>query len=193
MKNILVLSSFLMLSLALIGCEKNQNQDQDSIVESSIIEESQNQKEVIEDCGISLSMKETERIFEANYEDDKALQCIGSKILNDCEKGSVKIETYNMGIIEYSVVGKEENSCVLKVQYGEADQIGSEIQKSYANRWAQCQLQTEELIKQQPSAAEAGFLSYMKIGLQILDKDPSKFKCTGTLLEKQKGVRRLPQ
>jgi len=137
------------------------------------------------DCGTSYSLASGNPLNEINFEKDEALVCLGKKIINDCEEGTAVLETSDTGKISYEIKGTEGENCILKLEYGDADQIPLEEQKQHANKYLECPVNLKELLEKsgEDASNKPGTLSgglYMLMGFSVLDPNT---KCYGTLLE----------
>lgn len=81
------------------------------------------------DCGISKSFTGDEAFNEIDYEKDPAMVCIGKNLLDSCKKSYAILETRDMGKLRYEILGALEQDCAARLEYGEANQIGDEIQE----------------------------------------------------------------
>jgi len=107
-------------------------------------------KTEIEDCGISESFLNIS-LDQINPEEDKALVCLGKKMLAGCEKAKAVLKTFNAGEINFILEGPvEEGVCSIRSEYGDEEQIPLPEQKQYAGTYIRCPVNIELIKSQAP-------------------------------------------
>ena len=76
------------------------------------------------ECGVSKSMTSNESINKIDFERDNALVCMGESLWSDCKSAKVLLDTKDKGKIHYEI--KNNNGCIIRLEYGDADHILSE-------------------------------------------------------------------
>ena len=135
------------------------------------------------DCGISESLSKDIPINQIDYETDNALVCLANSLLNDCTQSKAILDTFNAGKINFEI--REDNGCIVKMEYGDTSQIPNVEQKQYANKYIECPLDIDELKSgstENPTEKPGTFAFgvYFSIGIQSMNPNT---KCTGTVLE----------
>ncbi|MFA6410046.1 MAG: hypothetical protein WCW26_00510 [Candidatus Buchananbacteria bacterium] len=141
-------------------------------------------------CGTSRALAESLDLSNLNVTGDKALTCMGNKILKNCEKGTMTLVAANTGSMTYSITGQQGGNCLIKTQYGDADQIPLEEQKVYANNWVQCPVSVAEITAQSKDPAVIALAAYFN-PMPSYHCDSQKNctetwpeGCTGTMIKK---------
>ena len=140
----------------------------------------------VADCGTSTIFKKTLDINNASLTGDKALACMGNKIIGGCAKGNMILVMVSSGSLEYSIVGKQDNNCLIKIQYGSAEQIPVAEQKKYAGSWLQCPVSVQEITSQSKDLATIGLSAYFNAAMpKSFGSNGVKYKdgCEGTFLD----------
>ena len=122
----------------------------------------------IQDCGTSKSLFSGNAMDKINFEGDAAMACIGKNLLADCKKASEAIDTNNAGKINLTVEGLSWDKCMVKLEFGGAEQIQDDGQKKFAGTYLECPLDLE-LLKaksatspaKKPGTFAASIYSYM--------------------------------
>lgn len=129
------------------------------------------------DCGLSSSFMAQKTSNETDYEKDPTMVCLGQNLLNGCRKSYAILETYDMGKMRYEISGEQEQNCVVKIEYGNADQISDEWQKINANTFFECPIKIDEILaslgNKDPKdyAGSIANAVYIYIGFQSLSSD----------------------
>ena len=172
--------------LAFVGCTDQGTESQTGVTEPSI--------EVgVIDCGISRTSATSGlmTLDEMNFEEDAAMVCIGTNVLDNCKKAKAIVESNTGALMSYEVLGLKGKDCILRVEHVGGTPLSKE-EKRFEGTYAECPMDIEELrsdYKRDVSEVPGLFAAELHILIgfdSMLNKDT---KCTGTLIDVVRTMR----
>lgn len=134
-----------------------------------------------EDCGTAILTS-----MDISYS-QSALVCMGENLLNNCQKSRVVLDTASIGKINFIAKGPSSEICMMRLEYGDEEQILEEDQKKFANKYIECPINLERVreVFSQPeiSIDDPGYFAVSAYTAVVVSSWSLDSSCTGTVMD----------